>query len=65
MEQNREPQNKPMSLSSIIFDKRAQAQNGVKISSSINGVGRTGLVHEKNEPRPPTYTLQQKKTQIG
>ena len=31
--------------------------NGVNTVSSINGVGRTGLVHAKNETRPPTYTV--------
>ena len=37
--------------------KGAQANKGVKTVSSINGVGRTGLAHSKNDTRPPTYTV--------
>ena len=47
MEQNREPRNKLWSLWSIIFDKGARAHNGVKITSAINGVGKTAPVHAK------------------
>ena len=46
-----------------------------KIVSSINGVERTGLVHaknnkqtkkqqQKNETRPPTYTMHQNKLKM-
>ena len=38
--------------------------NGVKIASSINGVGRNGLVHGENETRPPTYTIHQNKLKM-
>ena len=39
--------------------------NGAKIVSSINGVGRTGLVPaKKNETRTPTYTIHQNKLKM-
>ena len=48
MEQNREPQNKTqVSMVNYYLTKGAQAYNGLKIVSLINGVGRTGLVHAK------------------
>ena len=37
------------------------ADSGVKIASSINGVGRTGLDMQKNETTLPTYTIHQNK----
>ena len=37
----------------------------MKTVSSINGVGRTGLVHaKKNENRPLTYTMHQNKIKM-
>ena len=63
MEQNRKPRNKPMSIQSI-FDKGETAHNGVKTVSSINSVGRTGLVHEKNETRPSSYTIHPNKLKM-
>ena len=47
--------------------KGAPVHNGEKIASSINGVGRTGLVHakRKKETWPPTYTIHQNKLKIG
>ena len=49
--------------------KGAQAYNGVKIVSSINGVGRTGLICAKKEKRKkvtgaPIYTIHQKKLKM-
>ena len=64
MEQNRKPRNKPMSIQSI-FDKGETAHNGVKTVSSINSVGRTGLVHGENDTRPLTYTIHQNKLKIN
>ena len=58
MEQNREPRNKPKSLYvNKYLTKEAGAQNGAKIASSTNGVGRSGQLHAKNETRSPTYTI--------
>ena len=34
--------------------KGAWAYNGVTVASSINGIGRTGLLHAKIETRPLT-----------
>ena len=36
----------------------------MKIASVINGVGKTGLVHTKNETRTPTSTTHQNKLKI-
>ena len=51
--------------------KGAGAYNGAKISSSINGVERTGQLHAKKkkekkrkETRPPTYTIHQNKLKM-
>ena len=41
---NREPQNKPTYLGSILT-KEIRKYNGKKIVSSINGVGRVGQPH--------------------
>ena len=54
MEQNREPRNSCL-YDQLMFEQGTQAYNEVKIVSSTNGIGRTGLVHEKkNETRPLT-----------
>ena len=51
-----------MSLQSInIQQQGAQAYNGVKTVSSINGVGRTGLVPAKNEQLPPYERINSKR----
>ena len=46
--------------------KGAPVHNGEKIASSINGVGRTGLVHakRKKETWPPTYTIHENKLKM-
>ena len=64
MEQNREPRIKPRPLVNYYLTKEAIACNGIKTVSSINGDGKTGQVHAKNETRPPTYTINQKKLKI-
>ena len=51
------PEMNPCLYGQLIFDRGACVYNGVKIVSSINGVGRTGLAHSKNDTRPPTYTI--------
>ena len=41
-----------MSLwSTNIWQSQKEDKNGIKIASSINGVGRSGQVHVKNETR--------------
>ena len=66
MEQNREPIKKPMPLWSISITKEARAYDGIKTVSSINSVGRTGLVQaKKNDTNPPTYTIHQNKLKIN
>ena len=45
--------------------KAARAYNGAKTVSSINGVGKTGLVHAKSETRPPTYIIHKNKYKMG
>ena len=47
MKETGETRNKPMSLWSIEFYKLAGAENGVKITSLTNGVGRSEQVHAK------------------
>ena len=44
--------------------KEARAYNGVKTVSSMNSVERSGLVHAKNEIRPPSYTINQNKIKM-
>ena len=44
--------------------KITEAYNGTKAVSSINGVGKTGLVHvppQKSETKPPIYTIHKNK----
>ena len=57
MEHNREPRNKPHLYVQLIFDKGSKTYNGVKIVYSINGIGKIGQTHAKNEIRPPSYTI--------
>ena len=68
MEQNREPRNKPWWINiwwinildgELIFDKGCRS-----IKWDENGVGRTGIVLEKYETWPPTYTVHQNKLKI-
>ena len=41
------PEINPCLYGQLIFDKGDIAYNGVKIASSTNGVGRTGMIHAK------------------
>jgi len=45
MEQDKKPQNKPMDT--LFLTKEARIYNGAKITSSINGAGKTGQLHVK------------------
>ena len=55
----------PCLCSQLIFNKGDRSLNGVKITSSTNGVGRSRQLHaKKNETRPPTYTIQKNKLKI-
>ena len=47
MGQNWETSNKRSLNGQLIFEKGGRRYNGVKIASSINGVGKTELVHAK------------------
>ena len=50
MEQDRTPRNKPMHCMGTLFlTKWARIYNGAKTASSINGSGKTGELHVKNE----------------
>ena len=45
--------------------KGAGADNGAKIATSINGVGRTGQIDvKKSETRPLTYTIHKNKLKM-
>ena len=49
----------------LIFDYRGTTVNGVKTVSSVNAIGRIGLVNaKKNENRPLTYTMHQNKIKM-
>jgi len=50
MEQDRTLRNKPMHCMGTLFlTKGARIDNGAKTASSINGSGKTGELHVKNE----------------
>ena len=55
------PEINPSLYGQLIFDKGDRSIKWSKISSSINGVGRSGQLHAKNETRPPAYTIHQSK----
>ena len=58
------PEINPCLYGQLIFDKGDTCIQWIKAVSSINGVERTGLVHVKNETRPPTYTIHLKKLRM-
>ena len=50
MEPDRKPRNKPMHLWVTLFlTREARRYNGTQTTSSINGSGKTGQLHEKND----------------
>ena len=58
MEQNREDRNKPYTFTVNWYStKETRAYNGVKIVSSIKGVGKTGMARAKKWNWTPTYTI--------
>ena len=55
MEKERKPRNKPYGY--LIFSKEEIIYNREKIVSSINGAGKTGQLHVKNEIRTLLNTI--------
>ena len=47
MEENREHRNQPVHILSIIFNKETNNNNEEGTVSSINGIGKTELLHVK------------------
>ena len=52
-------------MSNWHLTKETRTYNGAKTVSSINSVGKTGLVDGKKETRPPTYTVHKNKLKMG
>ena len=50
--------------SQSILTKEAKTHNGVKTVYSINGAGKTGQIHAKNENRPPSYITHKNKLKL-
>ena len=46
MKEKREARNKSTQIESINFDKVLRTENGKRITSSINGTGKTGYLNE-------------------
>ena len=44
--------------------KGKEPQNGVKIASSTNGVGRSGQLHKTNETQLPIYIIHKNKFKV-
>ena len=62
MEQDRKPRNKPMHLLGPLFlTKEARIYNEAKTASSINGAGKTGQLHVKNQIRTLPNTIHKDK----
>ena len=65
MEQDKEPRNKPMHLWVPYFlTKEARIYNGAKTASSINGAGKTGQIHVRNEIRTLPNTIHKDKLKM-
>ena len=55
------PEINPYLYSQLIFNTGSKHLQGVKIVYSINGVGKIGQIHSKNETRPPSHTTHKNK----
>ena len=49
-------------MGTLFFTKEARIYNGAKTASSINGAGKTGQLHVKNEIRTLPNTIHKDKT---
>ena len=48
----------------LSFTKEARIYNGAKTASSINGAGKTGWLHKKNESRTLPNTIHKDKLKM-
>ena len=48
-------------MGTLVLTKEARIPNGAKTASSINGAGKTGQLHEKNEIRTLPNTIHKDK----
>ena len=51
-------------MGTLFFIKEARLYNGAKTASSINGAGKTGQLHVKNEIRTLLNTIHKDKLKI-
>ena len=51
-------------MGNLFFTKEARIYNGAKTASSINGAGKTGQLHEKNEIRTLPNTIHKDKLKM-
>ena len=65
VEQDRKPRNKPMHLWVPYFlTKEERTYNGPKTASSINGAGKTGQLHVKEQNRTLPNTIHKDKLKM-
>ena len=48
----------------LFLTKEARIYNGAKTASSINGAGKTGWLHKKNEIRTPPNAIHKDKLKV-
>ena len=51
-------------MDTLFLTKEARIYNGAKTASSINGAGKTGQLHEKNEIRTLPNTIHKDKLKV-
>ena len=51
-------------MGTLYLTKEARIHNGAKTASSINGAGKTGQLHEKNEIRTLPNTIHKDKLKV-
>ena len=51
-------------MGTLFFTKEARLYNGAKAASSINGAGKTGQLHVKNEIRTLPNTIHKDKLKM-